>query len=76
MAKRIPEKKKLTRTQIQRRVNMVRIMMRTGAKQMVDMNHTIGPLASFDTEEGTAFAGILRKRGSHCDEARAFSYRV
>ncbi len=56
MAKRIPEKKKLTRTQIQRRVNMVRIMMRIGAKQMVDMNHTIGHLAFFDTEEGTVRA--------------------
>ncbi len=46
MVKRMPEKKKLTRTQIQLRVNLVRIMMRIGAKQMVDMNHTIGHLAS------------------------------
>jgi len=56
MAKRIPKKKILTRAQIQRRVNLVRFMMKIGAKQMVDMNHTIGSLVSFETEEGTVRA--------------------
>jgi len=30
--------------------------MKIGAKQMVDMNHTIGSLSSFETEEGTVRA--------------------
>ncbi len=52
MAKRIPEKKKLTRAQIGRRVNVVRFLMKIGARQMVDMDHTIGSPVTFDTEEG------------------------
>lgn len=47
-----PPKKILTRKQIQRRVNAVRALMKIGARQMVDMRHTIGTRQTYLTDEG------------------------
>lgn len=45
-------KKQLTRKQIQSRVDLIRGMMKLFAKQMIDMESTIGTDTWFDTEKG------------------------
>ncbi|MCR4843295.1 MAG: alpha/beta hydrolase [Eubacterium sp.] len=50
--KKKPVQKKLLREQIQRRVNAVRFVLRLTSKQMVDMEHTIGDLVTYETDEG------------------------
>ena len=45
-------KKQLTRKQIQSRVDFIRGMMKLFAKQMIDMESTIGTDTWFDTEKG------------------------
>ncbi len=56
MAKYKPKERELSREQLQRRVDLVRGLMKIGARQMVDLEHTKGRLLSFDTEKGTVRA--------------------
>lgn len=46
------QNKSMTRAQIQRRVNFIRFVMKLAAKQMVDMDNTIGKNTWFQTKKG------------------------
>lgn len=56
VAVRKPKNRMLTRAQIQRRVDLIRFLIKIGARKMVDMEHTAGRLASYETDRGTVRA--------------------
>jgi len=47
-----PKYRRKTRRQVQRWVNLIRSMMKIGARQMVDLDGCIGRIVTYDTEKG------------------------
>ncbi len=56
--KKKPPYKPLKRAQIQRRVNVIRTLMKIGARKMVDMTHAIGKDTWYETDKGPVRALI------------------